>query len=120
MALRTRLFGRLLKISEKGIEDVVDLPAHRAKRAKLQRSAVGGLIFGRPDPAATVDELVIGTVANFRVQKDYPTLLAACRLLVERGAQFRLVAVGQGPLVGGDDDLASGDPHGAAHDGGVG
>ncbi|KQX72504.1 alpha/beta hydrolase [Aeromicrobium sp. Root472D3] len=61
MALRTRLFGRLLKISEKGIEDVVDLPAHRAKRAKLQRTAIGGLIFGRPDPAATVDELVIGT-----------------------------------------------------------
>ena len=41
---------------------------------------------------------MIGTVANFRVQKDYPTLLAACRLLVERGVEFRLVAVGQGPL----------------------
>ena len=41
---------------------------------------------------------MIGTVANFRVQKDYPTLLAACRLLAERGVAFRLVAVGQGPL----------------------
>lgn len=61
MAVRTRLFARLLKLSETGIEEVTDLPAHRAKRAKLQRSLVGGLIFGRPDAAATVDELVIGT-----------------------------------------------------------
>lgn len=61
MAVRTRLFARLLKLSETGIEEVTDLPAHRAKRAKLQRSLVGGLIFGRPDVAATVDELVIGT-----------------------------------------------------------
>ena len=58
MALRTRVFGRLLKLSETGIEEVVDLPAHRAKRAKLQRTAVGGLIFGRPDPSASVEEIV--------------------------------------------------------------
>ena len=44
------------------------------------------------------DELVVGTVANLRAQKDYPTLLAAARLLVDRGVAFRLVAVGQGPL----------------------
>ncbi|MFC5677845.1 alpha/beta hydrolase [Aeromicrobium endophyticum] len=61
MALRTRIFGRLLKLTETGIEEVADLPAHRAKRAKLQRSAIGGLIFGRPDPAASVDEIVLGT-----------------------------------------------------------
>ena len=47
---------------------------------------------------AVRDALVIGTVANFRAQKDYPTLLAAARLLVDRGVPFRLVAVGQGPL----------------------
>ena len=44
------------------------------------------------------DDVVIATVANLRAQKDYPTLLAAARLLVERGRAFRLVAVGQGPL----------------------
>ena len=44
------------------------------------------------------DDVVIGTVANLRAQKDYPTLLAAARLLVDRGVAFRLVAVGQGPL----------------------
>jgi acetyl esterase len=60
MALRTRIFGRLLKMSETGIEEVADLPAHRAKRARLQRSAIGGLIFGRPDRAATIDEVVMG------------------------------------------------------------
>ena len=42
MAWRTRVFARLLKASEKGIEEVVDLPAHRAKRARLQRSRLGG------------------------------------------------------------------------------
>ena len=44
------------------------------------------------------DEFAIGTVANFRPQKDYPNLLAAARLLVDRGEQYRIVAVGQGPL----------------------
>jgi L-malate glycosyltransferase len=44
------------------------------------------------------DEIVVGTVANFRAQKDYPNLLAAARLLVDRGWPGRIVAVGQGPL----------------------
>ncbi|MEQ1701858.1 MAG: GNAT family N-acetyltransferase [Ilumatobacteraceae bacterium] len=44
------------------------------------------------------DELLVATVANFRQQKDYPTLLAACARLRERGVPLRLVAVGQGPL----------------------
>lgn len=44
------------------------------------------------------DELVVGTVANYREQKDYPNLLAAARLLADRGVRVRFVAVGQGPL----------------------
>ncbi|MEO1057642.1 MAG: GNAT family N-acetyltransferase [Actinomycetota bacterium] len=43
------------------------------------------------------DELVVGTVANFRPQKDYPNLLQAARLLADRDVPVRLVAVGQGP-----------------------
>ncbi len=44
------------------------------------------------------DEVVVGTVANFRAQKDYPNLLAAAVELRRRGEPVRLVAVGQGPL----------------------
>lgn len=44
------------------------------------------------------DEVVAGTIANFRAQKDYPNLLAAARELVDRGVPVRIVAVGQGPL----------------------
>jgi len=44
------------------------------------------------------DEIVAGTIANFRAQKDYPNLLAAARLLVDRGWPGRIVAIGQGPL----------------------
>jgi glycosyltransferase involved in cell wall biosynthesis/predicted N-acetyltransferase YhbS len=43
------------------------------------------------------DEIVVGTVANFRPQKDYPNLLQAARLLADRGVPVRVVAVGQGP-----------------------
>ncbi|MGA8851018.1 MAG: alpha/beta hydrolase [Aeromicrobium sp.] len=68
MALRTRVFARLLKAGEKGIEEVVDLPAHRAKRAKLQRSRVGRWVFGTIDRGATTEEI----------------LVAGCRTLVYR------------------------------------
>jgi glycosyltransferase involved in cell wall biosynthesis len=44
------------------------------------------------------DEVVVGTIANFRAQKDYPNLLATARVLIDRGWPGRIVAVGQGPL----------------------
>ncbi len=44
------------------------------------------------------DEIVVGTVANFRAQKDYPNLLAAAVILRDRGVPVRVLAVGQGPL----------------------
>ncbi len=43
------------------------------------------------------DEFVVGTVANFRPQKDYPNLLHAAKLLMDRDVPVRIVAVGQGP-----------------------
>jgi acetyl esterase len=55
------VFAALQKLSEKGIEDVVDLSAHRAKRRRLQRSLVGRFIFGRPDKGASVEEIEVGT-----------------------------------------------------------
>lgn len=44
------------------------------------------------------DEVVVGTIANFRAQKDYPNLLVAARVLFDRGWPGRIIAVGQGPL----------------------
>jgi glycosyltransferase involved in cell wall biosynthesis len=44
------------------------------------------------------DHIVIGTVANYREQKDYPNLLAAAADVIGRGLPMRFVAVGQGPL----------------------
>jgi glycosyltransferase involved in cell wall biosynthesis/predicted N-acetyltransferase YhbS len=44
------------------------------------------------------DEIVIGIVANFRPQKDYPSLVRAARLLLDSGTAARWVVVGQGPL----------------------
>ncbi|MGZ8753321.1 MAG: glycosyltransferase [Acidimicrobiia bacterium] len=44
------------------------------------------------------DEVVVGTIANFRRQKDYPNLLRAAAVLARRDVPVRVVAVGQGPL----------------------
>ncbi|MBV1893328.1 MAG: GNAT family N-acetyltransferase [Ilumatobacteraceae bacterium] len=51
----------------------------------------------REELGLTVDDFVVGTVANFRPQKDYPNLLGAIRLLADRDVPVRVVAVGQGP-----------------------
>ena len=44
------------------------------------------------------DDILVGTVANYRPQKGYPDLLAAAASVVERVPQARVLAVGQGPL----------------------
>ncbi|MFM7271118.1 MAG: glycosyltransferase [Actinomycetes bacterium] len=67
----------------------IDLAGVRAQRA------LRGPI--RTELGIGADEVVVGTVANFRAQKDYPNLLAAARLLTDRGVPVRIVAVGQGP-----------------------
>ncbi|HEY4331855.1 MAG TPA: glycosyltransferase, partial [Ilumatobacteraceae bacterium] len=61
------------------------------REARQQRDQI------RTELGLTADEMVVGTVANFREQKDYPNLLAAMRALADRGIVARLVAVGQGP-----------------------
>jgi len=59
MAWRTRVFARVLKLLEKGIEEVADLPAHRAKRARLQASFVGRRVFGTADAGVTTEQIHI-------------------------------------------------------------
>jgi glycosyltransferase involved in cell wall biosynthesis len=44
------------------------------------------------------DEVLVGTVANFRREKAYEDLLAAAAVAVERSPRLRFVSVGQGPL----------------------
>ena len=51
----------------------------------------------RDELALPSDALVIGTVANFRPQKDYPNLLRAAARLRETHPDVRVVAIGQGP-----------------------
>lgn len=64
---------------------------HETARALADRAEV------RAEFGIGVDEFVIGTVANFRPQKDYPNLLGAARVLAERDLPVRVIAVGQGP-----------------------
>ncbi len=64
-----------------------------AARAQLQHRAAARAELGLAD-----DDLVIGIVANFRRQKDFPNLLNAAAILRSRRADFKLVIVGQGPL----------------------
>jgi glycosyltransferase involved in cell wall biosynthesis len=44
------------------------------------------------------DQLLVATVANLRVNKDYPTMLTAARRLVDAGLPVYFMSVGQGPL----------------------
>lgn len=68
------------------------IDVERVAKAAGQRDAV------RDELGIGPGEVVAGTVANFRAQKDYPNLLAAARALAEQEVSVRIVAVGQGPL----------------------
>lgn len=63
-----------------------------AVRAAADRRSVRAEL-GLPD-----DVVVIGTVANYRVQKAWPDLLLAARTVLEAAPDVRFVGVGQGPL----------------------
>jgi glycosyltransferase involved in cell wall biosynthesis len=67
--------------------DVAAIRGHREERARIR--ATLGL-----EP----DHFVIGTVANYRAQKDYPTLLRAAARVAGAHPHARFVAVGDGPL----------------------
>ena len=82
-------------------------PAWRRARVEvlLHGSDLGPMRAARSDRSAVrrelgvgEEEIVVGTVANFRSQKGYPDLLAAARRVVDSHAGVRFVAVGQGPL----------------------
>lgn len=67
-----------------------------AEQTLEQREAV------RAELGVAPGEVAIATVANLRSTKGYPDLLAAARILVDRGVPARFFIVGQGPL---EDEL---------------
>jgi glycosyltransferase involved in cell wall biosynthesis/SAM-dependent methyltransferase len=81
---------------------VEEVRGHRLQRERM-RAALG----------VAPDECLAVTVANYRIHKDYPTLLAAAQRLRERNLPVRFVAVGQGPL---ERDLHDEHAHSGLHD----
>lgn len=67
--------------------DLKEVRSHSANRDRI-----------RAELGVAGDEILVVTVANLREHKDYPTLLAAARQVIDRDAPVRFVAVGQGPL----------------------
>lgn len=67
--------------------DLEEVRTHSGNRDRV-RAALG----------VADDEILVVTVANLREHKDYPTLLAAARKVLDSGGPVRFVAVGQGPL----------------------
>ena len=75
------------------VETVVHgIPVDDALKARAHRAEA------RAELGIGPDDIVIGTIANFRAQKAYPDLLEAVRLAVARVPNLYALAVGQGPL----------------------
>jgi glycosyltransferase involved in cell wall biosynthesis len=74
----------------------------RVIRTGVDVAKIRGLRGERDGVRATLGvapgEFVIGTIANFRVQKDYPTLLRAAARVVGSHPHVRFVVVGDGQL----------------------
>jgi len=108
----TRLLNRLtirrdhavFAVSDEVLDSITGATRRRAVTLRhgidIGRAAAHALARDqvRSELAIRTDEIVIGIVANFRPQKDYPTLVRAARLLLDGGTQARWVVVGQGPL----------------------
>ncbi len=68
------------------------------KQRRSERSAA------RQQLGVGPDEVLVGVVANLRVQKNYPLMLEAAAEVVRRVPSVRFVSLGQGPL---EEDLVS-------------
>ena len=69
MALRTRIFAAILRRTATPVEEAKDFPKLRADRLALQATRIGGLVFGRADPAATVEEITVGSGSRALVHR---------------------------------------------------
>jgi glycosyltransferase involved in cell wall biosynthesis len=64
-----------------------DVRAERASREQV-----------RTEYGIAPNEVVIGTIANLRANKDWPNLLGAARRVIDRALPVQFLCVGQGPL----------------------
>ena len=86
LSVRPRTCGRQVEVVVHGI-DLGALEHARGERSAARASLGVGL-----------DEILIGTVANYRSHKAYPDLFAAAGEVLARDDRVRFLAVGQGPL----------------------
>lgn len=104
----TRLLDRIVCISD-AIRDVLLADGVPARKLSVIHSGVDTRRFEavRPPPhfrrslGIPNGHLVVGTVAALADHKDYPTLLRAARLVLDREPDVTFVAVGDGPLRAG-------------------
>jgi len=68
------------------------IPLDRTIQRKALRPAI------RAELGIPPERVLVGTVANLRAQKGYPDLLAAARLVLDRGRDVTFAIVGQGPM----------------------
>jgi glycosyltransferase involved in cell wall biosynthesis len=108
----TRWANRLtlpLEAATVAVSDEVraSMPSRLARRTEVLLHGVdvdaiasrrGERAAARGELGVPTDELLVATVANLRVNKDYPTMLDAARRLADAGEPVHFVSVGQGPL----------------------
>jgi glycosyltransferase involved in cell wall biosynthesis len=75
----------------------VDVLVHGIELDRVRAAAIGSREEVRSEIGATGRTVVIGTIANYRKTKDYPTLMRAARLVLDNHSEVMFVAIGQGP-----------------------
>ncbi len=72
MALRTQVFGAVMRRTARPVSKDTDFPTERAKRLTLQKGRIGRFVFGTADPDALIDNRVIapeGTDIPIRIYR---------------------------------------------------
>jgi glycosyltransferase involved in cell wall biosynthesis len=71
---------------------VQGVPLHDVRQKRERRNAM------RTKMGVLPDQVLVGTVANYVNQKDYPNFFGAAQLVSRGGSRIRFCSVGQGPL----------------------
>lgn len=98
-----KLSARELRHRARGADLVV--ACNECVRRRLQECGIEAVLvhhgvdvsFFQPAPHSPPEPLRLVSVGRLREKKGFPVLIEACRLLAERGVQFELSIVGDGP-----------------------